>query len=169
MRLASSKLVKLCCQAYSSLQAPKKTFNNTVLFRRVRGDKLLYRFIVTACFTQTPALGHQAVITEDNGYSFVRAQRAETFEAGIFKRPPGFSGPSSKGEPETDPFTAAAVDDSSEVSPSINTAREYASAQPPNAHCSCWPGCSLAAARLNHWLAVTLHFLTCQPLTVTVQ
>ena len=55
------------------LQTPKEAFNNTVLFRRVRRDKRLCRFIVTACFTEKSALEHKAVITTDNRHSFVQA------------------------------------------------------------------------------------------------
>lgn len=130
------------------LQAPKEAFNDTVLFRRVRRDKLLCKFIITACFTEASALEHQAVITADNRHSFVRAQRAETFDAGIFKCPFGFSGPSSKGKLEADQFTIAAVDDSNEVSPAISAAGDMRYVSRPT-HIDL---AGLASTRLNPWL-----------------
>ena len=83
------------------LQAPEEAFNDAVLFRRVWRDELLRKLIVTACFTETSALEHKTVITADKRHDFVRTQRAKTLDAGIFKRPFCFPGPSPKGNAYT--------------------------------------------------------------------
>ena len=134
------------------LQAPKETFYDAILLRRVRRDKLLRKFVVPACFPKASALEHKTVITTDDRHSFVRMQRAKTFDAGIFKRPFCLPGPSSKSKFKADQLTIAAVYDSDEVSPTVNSAGDMRDVCCPSRishYC-------LTAASLYPWLGVDL-------------
>src|SRR5215469_16175015 len=93
------------------LQAAKEAFDDAVLFRGIRSNKLLAQAVITAGGAKAPALKNQPVITSHHWGRTVRPQCTEARQAGFLERALGFLGAAAQGELETGDLAVMTIDD----------------------------------------------------------
>jgi hypothetical protein len=79
-------------------ETPKEPFNEPILLRRVRGNKLLRQTIISTGLAKAAALKNQPVVTPKNRRSTTGTQGAEAGEAGRLDGSFRFLGPSTQGK-----------------------------------------------------------------------
>jgi hypothetical protein len=123
-------------------QAAKEAFDNAVLFRGIRSDKLRAQLVIAAGGAKPPALENQPVITSHHRGRTVRPQRTEARQAGFLERVLGFLGATAQRELETGDAVMA-IDDCGQLSSAISAARHMSYIHRPCAHCCVAPGSSM--------------------------
>ena len=73
-------------------ETPKKAFNETILFRRIRRDQFLLESIVSTRLGKPPTLKDQTIIAAEYRGRSPRTQGTKANETGRFNRSFGFLG-----------------------------------------------------------------------------
>ena len=106
------------------LQRAEEPFDHSVLLRRVGRDELLTQPIVPACPPEAPALEDEPVVGAHDRRSTRNTQRAETFDARVFKGSFCFASSATEGELEPNDLSIVTIDDGDQVTPAISTTRD---------------------------------------------
>jgi len=101
------------------LQAPEKSFDHAVLFRRIGRHEFLGQSVIPAHFPESPALEHKAVIAADHRLVPFAPQGPETVQAGFFQSSLRFFRPAPEGKFIPDAAPVVAIHQRHQVSPPV--------------------------------------------------
>ncbi len=118
-------------------QATKKSLDDPVLLRGVRGDEPLRQSVVPTSCPKPPALEDQPVVAAHHRGLAGRPQGAKAGNTGLLDRSLGFPGPTAQRKLPTQKFPIVTVDHPDQVGPAITTAVHMGQIHRPAAIASC--------------------------------
>lgn len=127
------------------LQRSEPALNQSILFRSVQRNELLWQPVEPTRVPKAPTLKDQAIITAHNWHLATWSQGAKPCQARHFKRPFRFVCPPAQRELPADNFPIVAINDRNQMAPSHPRHSQYAWRRAPSVHCAAWRYSSSAA------------------------
>lgn len=132
------------------LEAPEKALDQPVLLGCIRSNELLCQTVGTASPPEPLALEDQTVVTTDDRAVLWNTESAKTLQTSFLQGSLRFLGSAPEGELITQELAVVTIDDCTEVTPTVFTARDVrdihgptniALLSPASPGSGSWPGC----------------------------